>query len=176
MTALTTGTSGIISFIGVGSNLEDPLARALEAIEYMRQISGCRVLRRSSFYQTEPVGVLDQHWFINAVVEIRTELTAVKLLGELQEIEKRMGRQKQQKWGPRVIDLDILLHGQEVIGEDDLIVPHPELHKRRFALEPLHEIASYVIHPAFGISIAGLRERLTDKSKVEIIKETRMVS
>jgi len=173
---LTTGIGGIISFIGVGSNLGDPLARAVEAIECLRQVSGCQVLRRSSFYQTEPVGFLDQQWFINAVVEIRTELTAAKLLGELQAIESRMGRQKLLKWGPRVIDLDILLYGQEIIREDDLIVPHPELHKRRFVLEPLHEIASYVIHPAFGVSIAGLRKRLPDNSKVEIIKETRMVS
>ena len=133
-------------------------------------------MRRSSFYRTEPVGFLDQDWFINAVVEIRTELTASQLIQELQAIESRMGRQKQLKWGPRIIDLDILFHGQEIICEDQLIVPHPEMHKRRFVLEPLYEIAPYVIHPAFGISIAGLRERLSDDSKVEKIKETGMVT
>lgn len=126
-----------------------------------------RYLRSSSFYRTEPVGP-DQEWFINAVAEIRTSLTPRLLLTALEEIERRMGRTVGEKWGPRVIDLDLLLYGQEVIAEEGLIVPHPELHRRRFVLEPMCEIASYVIHPTFGVSMRGLRDRLTDKHRVEI--------
>lgn len=171
---MTLSTSGVISFIGLGSNMEKPVDRCLEGIEYLKALKGSQVLRRSSFYRTEPVGFLDQEWFINAVVEIRTALTAQELLQELQSIERQMGRQRPVKWGPRIIDLDILLYGQEVIETDSLVVPHPELHKRRFVLEPLYEIASYTIHPAFGVSVAGLRERLSDNNKVEKISEEKM--
>lgn len=167
---MTNMFNGVISFIGIGSNMNDPYARCLEAIEYVKSIKGCVILRKSSFFKTEPVGLLDQEWFINAVIEIRTPLLVRELMQELQTIENLMGRQKAVKWGPRIIDLDILLYGQEVIEDDDLMVPHPQLHKRRFVLEPLNEIAPYVIHPAFGVSIAGLRTRLEDedKSRVEI--------
>ena len=166
---MTLTANGVISFIGLGSNMGKPLDRCREGIEYLQAVPGTQVLRCSSFYQTEPVGFADQEWFINAVVEIRTTLSARELIHELQSIENRMGRQKPVKWGPRIIDLDILLYGQEVIQTENLVVPHPELHKRRFVVEPLNEIAPYVIHPAFGVSVAGLRERLTDKNKVEKI-------
>lgn len=168
---MTNYPGGIISFIGIGSNQGDPLARCLEALEGMAAIEGCKILRGSSFYRTEPVGFLEQEWFVNAVIEMRTALSAQVLMKELQAIEARMGRQKKLKWGPRIIDLDILLYGQEVILDGGLAIPHPELHKRRFVLAPLYEIAPYVIHPAFGVSIAGLTERLEDTSKVEILKE-----
>ena len=168
---LTDDIRGIISFVGIGSNLESPVARCVEATEHVAAIDGCKVLRRSSLYRTEPVGFTDQEWFINAVIEIRTALTAKTLMRELKGIENRMGRHKAVKWGPRIIDLDILLYGQEVLQEDDLIVPHPELHKRRFVLTPLNEIASYVIHPAFGVSVAGLLDRLEDTGSVELLKE-----
>jgi 2-amino-4-hydroxy-6-hydroxymethyldihydropteridine diphosphokinase len=172
---LIPSASGIISFIGLGSNMGKPLDHCREAIEYLKIIKGSHVLRCSSFYRTEPVGFLDQEWFINAVTEIRTSLAAQDLMQELQTIEGRMGRQKPVKWGPRIIDLDILLYGQEVILTDILTVPHPELHKRRFVLEPLYEIAPYAIHPAFGVSVAGLMERLTDKNKVARINEEKVV-
>jgi len=78
-----------------------------------------------------------------------------------------MGRTESKKWGPRVIDLDILLYGQEVVSEGDLIIPHPEMHRRRFVLAPLCELASYAVHPAFGVSIRGLMDRLADQGQVE---------
>ncbi|MCG6538363.1 MAG: 2-amino-4-hydroxy-6-hydroxymethyldihydropteridine diphosphokinase, partial [Syntrophales bacterium LBB04] len=124
----------------------------------------------------EPVGFIDQEWFINAVVEMRTGLTARVLFKELQAIENLMGRRKLIKWGPRVIDLDVIFYGQEVIDEDNLTIPHPELHRRRFVLEPLHEIAPYMIHPAFGVSIAGLLDRLEDRSKTERLESEAKVS
>ena len=168
---MTNHLSGIICYIGMGSNLEKPVARCREATEYLSAIKGCRVLRHSSYYRTEPVGLLNQDWFINAVIEMRATLPAALLFEELQKIEKHMGRSKVAKWGPRIIDLDLLLYGQEVIQSADLTVPHPELHKRRFVLAPLCEIAPYVIHPAFGVSISGLMKRLQDKSHVELLDE-----
>ena len=171
---MTVSASGAISFIGLGSNMGKPLDRCREGIEYLTAVKGTQVLRRSSFYRTEPVGFLDQEWFINDVIEIRTSLTSQELLEELQAIERQMGRQKPVKWGPRVIDLDILLYGQEVMQTDSLVLPHPELHKRRFVLEPLYEIAPYMIHPAFGVSVAGLMKRLSDDNKVEKIREEMM--
>ncbi|MGZ3753459.1 MAG: 2-amino-4-hydroxy-6-hydroxymethyldihydropteridine diphosphokinase, partial [Mucilaginibacter sp.] len=127
--------------------------------------------RFSSFYKTEPIGIENQNLFINAVIEIKTALSARNLFQNLQNIEKDMGRKREAKGGPRIIDLDLLFYGQEVIQDADLIVPHPEIQKRRFVLEPLCEIASYFIHPAFGVSIRGLKDRLNDNKIVEMIKE-----
>lgn len=164
------GTSGIISFIGIGANEGRPVAQCLEAIERMHAAPGVRVLRRSSLYRSEPVGLREQDWFVNAVVEIRTVLQAGELMQVLQAIERMMGRERDVRWGPRVIDLDILLYGQQVIQTPDMNIPHPEFHKRRFVLMPFHEIAPYVMHPAFGVSIHGLLERLSDELQVELIK------
>ena len=158
--------SGVICFIGIGSNLDNPAERCLEAVRRLSSVSGIKVLRRSSLYRTEPVGFTEQDWFVNTVVEMRTALTPRELLNALQMVEDCMGRVRGTKWGPRVIDLDILLYGQDVIHDDDLIVPHPLLHKRRFVLEPLCEVASYAIHPAFGVSVRGLMDRLDDESSV----------
>lgn len=170
---MTDCSGGIIAFVGIGSNQGDPFARCREAVAYAAAVDGCKVLRRSSLYRTEPVGYTNQDWFANAVLEIRTTLPARLLMQELQAIENRMGRKETVKWGPRVIDIDLLLFGQEIIQDDNLTVPHPELHKRRFVLEPLHEIAPYVIHPAFGVSMAGLMERLEDASIVELFEKRR---
>jgi 2-amino-4-hydroxy-6-hydroxymethyldihydropteridine diphosphokinase len=159
---------GIICFIGVGSNLDDPASRCVEAVRRVSAVHGIKFLRRSSLYRTEPVGFIEQEWFVNAVIEIRTVLSPRELLNALRAVEDCMGRVRGPKWGPRIIDLDILLYGQEIIQDDTLVVPHPELHKRRFVLAPLCELASYVIHPAFGISIRGLMDRVNDESRVRI--------
>jgi 2-amino-4-hydroxy-6-hydroxymethyldihydropteridine diphosphokinase len=161
------GVRGIVAFIGIGSNLRDPAVQCEDAILRLGAVPEIRLLRRSSLYRTEPVGFRDQAWFVNAVVEIRTGLRPRKLLDRLKGIEREMGRTEGPLWGPRVIDLDLLLYGQEIVAEEGLVVPHPELHRRRFVLEPLCELASYVIHPAFGVSARGLRDRLTDPGLVE---------
>ena len=163
---LPENVNGIICFIGVGSNLDNPAEQCLEAVCRLSSVNGIKVLRRSSLYRTEPVGFTEQDWFVNTVVEIRTALTPLELLKALQEVEDGMGRARGPKWGSRVIDLDILLYGQEVIQGEDLLIPHPLLHKRRFVLEPLCELASYAIHPSFGVSIRGLMDRLDDESRV----------
>jgi 2-amino-4-hydroxy-6-hydroxymethyldihydropteridine diphosphokinase len=159
---------GIIAFIGIGSNMEMPADRCRDAVKRLSTVTGVRVLRCSSLYRTEPVGPPDQAWFINAVAEIRTPLTPSELFAALKEIEQQMGRMEGPKWGPRIIDLDILLYGQEVVQEEDLVIPHPELHRRRFVLEPLCELASYAIHPAFNVSVRGLIGRLADQARVEL--------
>ncbi|MBN1380039.1 MAG: 2-amino-4-hydroxy-6-hydroxymethyldihydropteridine diphosphokinase [Deltaproteobacteria bacterium] len=160
---------GFISYIGVGSNMSEPAKRCLESAERIDEIGGVKVLRESSLYRTEPVGITDQDWFVNAVIEIRTILTPKQLLIALKQVEDDMGRKESTRWGPRIIDLDILLYSQEIVQEESLRIPHPELHKRRFVLAPLCEIASYVIHPAFGISMRGLLDRLEDNHIVEMI-------
>jgi 2-amino-4-hydroxy-6-hydroxymethyldihydropteridine diphosphokinase len=163
------GIEGLISFIGIGSNISDPVDHCKEAIERIGLIEGIKILRSSSLYRTEPVGFIKQNWFVNAVVEVRTLLTPKELLKALKIVEREMGRGENLRWGPRIIDLDILLYNQDIIQEESLVIPHPELHKRRFVLVPLCEIAPYALHPAFGISIRGLADRLEDSSIVELI-------
>jgi len=158
-----------VSFIGIGSNIGDPARNCVEAIERLASSEEVRVLRSSSLYRTEPVGLEGQPWFVNCAVEIRTVLRPRPLLEFLKKIESDMGRTESAKWGPRVIDLDILLYGlygQEIVEEEGLKIPHPEMHKRRFVLQPLFEIAPYEVHPVYGISIKGLLDRLEDKKDV----------
>ncbi|MGA9111112.1 MAG: 2-amino-4-hydroxy-6-hydroxymethyldihydropteridine diphosphokinase [Smithella sp.] len=163
--------NGIICYIGIGSNLGDSLKNCKNAVKNISRIKGIELTTVSSFYRTQPIGIENQNYFTNAVVEIKTSLLAPNLLWELQNIENEMGRERGVKGGPRIIDLDLLFYGQGVIREQGLIVPHPEIQKRRFVLEPLCEIASYFIHPSFGVSIRGLKDRLSDDKVVEIIKE-----
>jgi 2-amino-4-hydroxy-6-hydroxymethyldihydropteridine diphosphokinase len=150
--------------------LTDPAANCLRAIKEIEASGSIKVLSRSSLYRTEPIGDMNQPWFVNCVIEARTSLNPHELLIVLQDLEKKMGRVRIQKWGPRLIDLDILFYGQAIIQDRDLIIPHPELHKRRFVLVPFNEIASYWIHPVFGISVKGLLDRVLDESKVERIQ------
>ena len=144
-----------------------------DAVESLSRINEIQLARMSSFYNSEPVGIENQNWFVNAVVEIKTTLTACSLLYVLQNIENTMGRRREIKGGPRIIDLDLLFYGQNVIDEDDLKVPHPKIQRRRFVLEPLNEIASYFIHPAFGVSVRGLKDRLNDQKIVRKIDNGR---
>jgi 2-amino-4-hydroxy-6-hydroxymethyldihydropteridine diphosphokinase len=158
----------VIAYIGIGSNMGKPADACRNAICNLSEDWGISMLRCSSLYRTEPIGPQVQPWYINAVAEIRTFLTPRSLFETMKEIERRMGRGEGRKWGPRVIDLDLLLYGQVVVADTDLVIPHPELHRRRFVLIPLCELASYVIHPSFGISAHGLLDRLTDTGRVEL--------
>lgn len=144
----------------------NPAWNCTEAIKRLSGSEGVKVLRRSSLYKTEPVGPENQPWFVNCALEIRTGLRPGPLLAVLKNIENGMGRIRAEKWGPRLIDLDILLYGQEMVREEGLVIPHPEMHKRRFVLQPLNEIAPYVIHPVYGISVKGLLDRLEEDKKV----------
>jgi len=159
----------VIAYLGIGSNLGDPIENCRKALREIASLKNVQVLRRSSLYRTEPVGDRLQDWFVNGVVEVRTTFTAPQLLKALQWVEQALGRDRRERWGPRSIDIDILLYGQEIIKTESLVVPHPELHKRRFVLVPINEIAPYVIHALYGISMKGLLDRLEDDHAVERI-------
>jgi len=162
-------TVPVIAYLGIGSNLGDPIENCRTALREISSLKNVQVLRRSSLYRTEPVGETPQDWFVNGVVEIRTTFTAPQLVKALQWVEQALGRERNERWGPRTIDIDILLYGQEIIKTQSLVVPHPEMHKRRFVLAPLNEIAPYVIHPLYGVSMKGLLDRLEDDHGVERI-------
>ena len=132
----------VSAYVGLGSNLKNPVRQVTEALEELDAIALTRRQKRSSLYRSQPMGPVDQPDYINAVAELVTALTAEQLLAELQRIERRHGRSRGPKrWGPRTLDLDLLLYGQERIMTDTLAVPHPGLSDRDFVLYPLYEIA-----------------------------------
>lgn len=155
----------VIAYIALGSNLGERRAHLERALELLRQHCGIAVERVSSYRETEPVGgPSGQGNYLNAVAELRTELTAADLLQTLLGIEQQIGRVRGERWGPRVIDLDLLLFGTDVIemheANMDLSVPHPRMHERRFVLDPLAEIAPLAVHPIQQSTAADLLRRL----------------
>jgi 2-amino-4-hydroxy-6-hydroxymethyldihydropteridine diphosphokinase len=155
-------------FLGLGSNLSDGAENLGEAIRRLKK-APMKVVRASSVYFTEPVGMTDQPWFINQVLEIETNLTPWGLLVLLQSIEKKMGRTKRIPKGPRIIDLDILLAGDTMIVTPDLTIPHPRMALRNFVLIPLAEIAPRAVHPILRKSVATLSANSLDRSIVQRI-------
>lgn len=145
-------------YIGIGSNLGDRENFLYAAVDALRRIDTVAVRRCSSIYESAPVGPPQPH-FLNAVVEIDCKLEPLRLLSLLKQVERDLGRQRRKKWGPREIDLDILLWEGQVIAEATLQVPHLELHKRRFALEPLCELAPDVRHPVTGERMCDLLKK-----------------
>jgi 2-amino-4-hydroxy-6-hydroxymethyldihydropteridine diphosphokinase len=138
------------AYVGLGSNLDSPRERVLEAIERMKALPSTRLELRSHLYLTRPLGPQDQPDFVNAAVGLLTQLTARDLLGGLLGIERSMGRNRQERWGPRVIDLDLLWLVDAVIDEPGLTVPHPGVSTRNFVLYPLADIAPMIKIPGFG--------------------------
>lgn len=149
-------------YIGLGSNLNDPQSQLKKAIISLEMVPSTTVVRTSSFYKSKPVGPQDQPDYINAVVELDTELSAQVLMDYLQGIENEQGRVREQKWGPRTLDLDILLYGDEIIQGDHLEVPHVEMHKRGFVLVPLDEISPDCVIPGVGSVQTLLQQVDTD--------------
>jgi len=139
----------VIAYVGLGSNLGDREAALRRALELLDATPGLRVVAASSFRDTAPVGDENQPRFLNAVCAVETELAPRELLARLLEIELALGRVRDatRRFGPRTADLDLLLHGDETADEPDLVVPHPRLVERRFALEPLFEIAPELALP-----------------------------
>ena len=142
------------TYIALGSNIGDSETYLNEAVEKIGQIPTCTVEKVSSYLVTEPYGVTDQPDFLNACLKMRTLLYPEELLKELNRIEKEAGRERIIHWGPRTLDLDILLYDDIILEEDDLCIPHVEMHKRSFVLEPLAEIAPYKRHPVYGKTVA----------------------
>ncbi len=154
----------VIAYIGIGSNMGDKKAYCFEAIRSLAEAGS--VVRTSSFYATEPVGFRDQEDFINAVAAVETLLSPQQLLASCTAIEDRMGRARTLRWGPRTIDLDILLYGSETVNLPGLVIPHPLLAMRRFVLAPLAEIAPDAVHPVLNKSMLQLLRELKDPARV----------
>ena len=156
-----------IAYIGMGSNVGNKLLQCQKAISEILRIDRHRLLAQSSFYKTQPFGYTAQDWFMNGVIKIETDLEAYELLRSLKEIESRLGRQETVRWGPRVIDLDILFYDEEQIRSEELQIPHPRLHDRQFVLIPLAEIDPHLIHPVLKKTIRELLNRLHEDQGVE---------
>lgn len=172
------------AFIGIGSNLGDKVGNSRRAVRELAGQIGIRVVKVSSLYNTEPWGDIEQDWFINCVTQIETSLDAYNLLKTARRIEGLLGRRRgdkgrgqgsgvsgqglERKGGPRVIDLDILLYNGLVLETDDIVIPHPFLHRRSFVLTPLAEIAPDLVHPVLKKTIMELLNGLDDAKRVEI--------
>jgi len=159
-----------IAYISAGSNIGDREAN----LDFGARRLGERgkILRVSSFFETEPVGYADQPWFLNQVFELETALTPHELLALCNEIERGGGRVRTFSNAPRTLDLDILLYGDRIIDDPDLIIPHPRMSGRRFVLEPFAEIAPDVLHPVGKKTIRELLANCPDTADVRIFKPT----
>ncbi len=150
-------------YLLLGTNEGDRRANLAKAIELCNKWAG-RVSKLSSIYETAPWGKTDQSAFLNQAIRVESELPAQTLLEQLKDIEKEVGRVSTEKWGPRVIDIDIIFYGSEVIQQPKLLVPHPYLPVRRFALLPLAEIAGEFVHPVLKKTVNELLEECPDGS------------
>src|SRR5688572_9857664 len=146
------------AFVGIGSNLGDREGHLRRALELLAAEEGIEIVAVSVLRETEPVGPVSQGHFLNGAAELTTELPPQELLERLLDVEQRLGRVRRERFGPRTIDLDLLVYGDEVIDEPGLTLPHPRLHERRFALEPLAELAPGLVLPGRGPVSALLAE------------------
>jgi 2-amino-4-hydroxy-6-hydroxymethyldihydropteridine diphosphokinase len=154
------------AYIGIGSNVGDKAENCRKGIAAIDETEGCAVEAESPLYETEPVYVESQDWFLNGAIRIRTDLEPEALFTRLKEIEHSMGRRPGgDRYGPRVLDLDILFYGDRVLNEGMLQIPHPALQERRFVLEPLCDIAPGLVHPVLGQTIKSLLSGLEDEGK-----------
>jgi dihydroneopterin aldolase/2-amino-4-hydroxy-6-hydroxymethyldihydropteridine diphosphokinase len=150
------------AYIALGSNMGEKKQYLEEAVQSLCRMSGYRVKRVSSWYETKPYGVLDQDDFLNGCLQLETLDTPEELLETLHRIEKGAGRERVVRWGPRTLDLDLLLYDDCIIQTNTLCVPHIELHKRTFVLQPLCEIAPYVHHPVYGKTVQEMLQELRE--------------
>jgi 2-amino-4-hydroxy-6-hydroxymethyldihydropteridine diphosphokinase len=146
------------AFVGIGSNLGDREGNLRQAVELLSAEDGIDVVAVSEIRETDPVGPVEQGPFLNGAVRIETDLAPRELLERLLAVEERLGRVRRERWGPRTIDLDLLLYGDDVVDEPGLTVPHARLHERRFALEPLSDLAPSLEIPGKGPISALLAE------------------
>lgn len=154
-------------FVGVGSNLGNRTENCIAALESLSNFTVIKTV--SSFYETQPDGNEDQPKFINAVAKVTTLLSPLHLLNSLKSIENQMGRERTERWGPRIIDLDILLYEDFVLESQELTIPHKNLHRRRFVLEPLCEIEPWLEHPGLKKTVSVLLKGLDDNREVKVV-------
>ena len=157
-------------YLSLGSNVGDRVANLRTALTLLGAVG--KVAAVSSFYETEPVELTSQPWFLNCAAKLETERMPKQLMKSILDLERVMGRQRQQKKGPRNIDIDVLLFGTSIIETQGLTVPHPALHERRFVLEPLAEIAPEIRHPVFKRTIRELRDALPPGQAVRKLNKT----
>jgi len=158
------------AYIGFGGNIGDKVGACDEALRRLAATPGVRVAAVSDLYRSDPMGILDQDWFVNGVARLETDLAPHDLLDCLIDIEARMGRVRQQKNGPRIIDLDILLYDQQQLAEINLTVPHPGLAERHFVLVPLLQLWPDGRHPVTGESFAAALARLPGDGGIAILE------
>ena len=159
------------AYIGIGSNLDPAAENCREAADLLNDHRGISVSSRSSLYHSEPFGKTDQDWFVNSVVEVATHLSPELLFKACLSIEQKMGRVRDEKWGPRVIDLDILFFDEVIFKERNLEVPHPGIAERGFVLIPMIEIAPGFIHPKLKKSLEALLEEIPNPQKVTLLSD-----
>lgn len=147
-------------YIALGSNMGDRKKYLDDAVQALNATSCCKVEKVSSYLETEPYGVTDQASFLNACLKLKTFLTPTELLNELHRIEQEAHRERLIHWGPRTLDLDIIFYDDIICSDDDLCIPHVEMHKRYFVLKPLHEIAPYMHHPCTGKTVHEMLEKV----------------
>ncbi len=157
-----------IVYLALGSNLGDRRANLIAAVGGLPPAT--TALRASGIYETEPWGYLEQPAFLNQVLETETSLSPTDLLAALKRLETHLGRQATFRYGPRLIDLDILLYDQLVLNQSDLVIPHPQLAHRAFILVPLAELAPGLLHPLLGTTMAELKDRI-DLSGVKLVED-----
>jgi 2-amino-4-hydroxy-6-hydroxymethyldihydropteridine diphosphokinase len=155
-------------YLGLGSNIGDKEAHIAQALRLISEI--CEVKKKSHLYLTEPVGNRHQDWFLNCVVEVETELDPKHLLSSIKSIERTLGRVKTAKNGPRIIDIDILFFGDQIVQTKNLIIPHPLLQERLFVLQPMMDINADFVHPVLKKSIQELYKNHPKNQKVLLHK------
>jgi len=155
----------VVAYIGLGANLGDPRRQLEEALALLGAAEEVEVARVSTFYLNPPLGPKEQPWYVNAVAQVLTRLGPEELMRVLRQIEVALGRVRGERWGPRIIDLDLLLYNGEIIAEGELVCPHPELHRRAFVLVPLAEIAPEAWHPVLKKTALELLAELEPKAR-----------
>ena len=151
-----------IAYISIGSNIGDTLSNCKNGIAALAESGNSVLLAQSPFYKTEPVDYEDQDWFVNAVAKIGTRLDPFRLLGELRAAEQKAGRVRTVKFGPRILDLDILLYDDMTKETPELTLPHPRMHQRRFVLQPLCDMDPEVVHPVLRKDMQYLLNHLNE--------------
>jgi 2-amino-4-hydroxy-6-hydroxymethyldihydropteridine diphosphokinase len=154
-----------LAYIGIGSNLGDREKNIRKALAILVESPGLEVRKISSFLDNPAEGIEKAPAFLNAAIEVQTTLGAKDLVKRLLEIEQHMGRVRREKWEPRIIDLDLLLHGSTIISTETATVPHPLMHQRRFVLAPLAEIAPNVVHPALRVTVMDLLRNVSSRNQ-----------
>lgn len=158
------------AYISIGSNMGNRYNYLKGAVEQLTSHSRIEVTAISSIYETDPIGYTDQEPFLNMVIKVNTPLSPHELLLEIQKVENDLGRKREIKWGPRTLDLDILLFNNENIETEKLIIPHPRMHERSFVLVPLMEIDQHIVLPTTKMSISLIIEGLQDREGVRVWK------